>query len=177
MRFQYRTRAHDDIAEIYRYRSEEHSPQVAAYVAAAIRAAVEMLAAHPEFGSKTDHRVGVRRWPMTEYPYTIFYVIHSQIETIDIVRVLANARVRAGRYDSGGRPRASAVPSRRAQGGATGAAKGDCTDRTDEVGRRFGDEAGRGRLRRPRRGEGEYSGKCSTKIRWTSGSGTWRRQS
>jgi plasmid stabilization system protein ParE len=48
------------------------TPQVAARVEAAIRATVEMLAAHPEFGSKTDHRVAVRRWPMTEYPYTIF---------------------------------------------------------------------------------------------------------
>ena len=93
MRVQYRTQARDDIAEIHDYRSNEHSPDVAMHVELAIRAAIEMLAAHPEFGRKTDHKHAVRRWPMSEYPYTIFYMIDWHIDTITIVRAVQSGRV------------------------------------------------------------------------------------
>jgi plasmid stabilization system protein ParE len=94
MRVQYRTRARDDIAEIYDYRAREHSANVAARVEGAIRRAIEMLARRPEFGSKTNHRHPVRRWPMHEYPYAIFYTVDRDLDVITILRVVASARVK-----------------------------------------------------------------------------------
>lgn len=93
MRVQYGTRARDDIADIHEYRSREHSPAVANHVELAIRASIEMLAEHPEFGRKTDHEHSVRRWPMNEYPYSIFYSIDWHLDAITIVRVVASSRV------------------------------------------------------------------------------------
>jgi plasmid stabilization system protein ParE len=94
MRVQYLARARDDIAAIYEYRIKHHSVATAGHIEVAIRASIEMLAANPEFGRTTDHRRAVRRWPMSEYPYTIYYQIDGEISTITIVRVIASGRVR-----------------------------------------------------------------------------------
>ena len=72
MRVRFRAKALDDIAAIYLFRSAAHGVEVAARVEAAIFASTELLSRYPELGSKTDHKAGVRRWPMTQYDYTIF---------------------------------------------------------------------------------------------------------
>jgi plasmid stabilization system protein ParE len=52
----------------------------------AIFATTELLARHPELGIKTDYAANVRRWPMTQYDYAIFYRVGK--EDLDILRVL-----------------------------------------------------------------------------------------
>jgi len=66
---------------------------VAEKVEAAIFAAANWLGEHPEFGSKTDE-ANVRRWPMTDFRYTIFCVIDKEAEGIDVVRIMDARRVR-----------------------------------------------------------------------------------
>ena len=93
MTVQFRAKALDDVNSIYRYRMTEHSAEVAAHVEAGIFATTKMLCRHPEFGTKTDHTF-VRRWPMMEYDYTIFYLIDWKDEALDILRVVDGRRVR-----------------------------------------------------------------------------------
>ena len=92
MRVLFRAKALDDIACIYLFRSTAQSVYVAAHVEAAIFATVELLGRHPELGSKTDHEAGVRRWPMTQYDYAIFYWVSD--EALDILRVVDGKLVR-----------------------------------------------------------------------------------
>jgi plasmid stabilization system protein ParE len=56
-------------------------------------AAADWLGEHPEFGSKTDE-VDVRRWPMTDFRYTIFYVIEREEDAIEVLRIMDARRVR-----------------------------------------------------------------------------------
>jgi plasmid stabilization system protein ParE len=90
----YSMRALDDIDRIVEYRAREHSLRVAGRVKAAIRAAIDLFAANPEFRNETDHRRAMRRWPMGEYPYTIFYSGDRSLDAITIVRVIASAQVK-----------------------------------------------------------------------------------
>ena len=60
----------------------------------AIRAAIDLLAANPEIGNETNHERAVRRWPIREYPYAIFYSVDRSLDAITIVRVIASARVK-----------------------------------------------------------------------------------
>jgi plasmid stabilization system protein ParE len=92
MRVRFRAKALDDIASIYLFRSSAHGAEVAAHVEAAILATTELLGRHPELGIKTDHKARVRRWPMTQYDYAIFYRIGE--EGLDILRVLDGNVVR-----------------------------------------------------------------------------------
>ena len=92
MRVRFRATALDDVASIYLFRSTEHSPTVAMNVESAIFATTELLARHPELGIETDHKAGVRRWPMTQYDYASFYRISK--ESLDILRVLDSKVVR-----------------------------------------------------------------------------------
>jgi plasmid stabilization system protein ParE len=57
------------------------------------RLAADRLGEHPEFGSKTDE-VDVRRWPMTDFRYTIFYVIERDEHAIEVLRIMDARRVR-----------------------------------------------------------------------------------
>ena len=57
------------------------------------RLAGDRLGEHPEFGSKTDE-VDVRRWPMTDFRYTIFYVIEREEDAIEVLRIMDARRVR-----------------------------------------------------------------------------------
>jgi hypothetical protein len=36
----------------------------------------------------------VRRWPMSDFRYTIFYLIDREVDAIDIVRIMDARRVR-----------------------------------------------------------------------------------
>jgi|KBSSwiStaDraftv2_1062776.scaffolds.fasta_scaffold407924_4 plasmid stabilization system protein ParE len=92
MRVRFRAKALDDIAIIYLFRSTAHSTEVAARVEGAIFSSTELLGRYPELGSKTDHKAGVRRWPMTQYDYASFYRISK--ESLDILRVLDSKVVR-----------------------------------------------------------------------------------
>jgi plasmid stabilization system protein ParE len=86
MKVRFRARALDDIASIFQFRSIRHSREVAARVEAAIFATTKLLGRHPELGTRTDHKAEVRRWPMTDYDYTVFYLIDKG--SLDVLRVL-----------------------------------------------------------------------------------------
>src|SRR5438045_3026247 len=86
MKVRFRAKALDDIASIFLFRSRRHSPEVEARVEAAIFATTKLLGRHPELGSRTDHKAQVRRWPMTDYDYTVFYLIDKV--WLDVLRVL-----------------------------------------------------------------------------------------
>jgi len=92
MNVRYRARALDDVHAIHQWRARQ-STDVAEKVEAAIFAAADWLGEHPKFGSKTDE-VNVRRWPMTDFRYTIFYVIDREGEAIDVLRIMDARRVR-----------------------------------------------------------------------------------
>ena len=92
MNVRYRTRALEDVHEIYQWRARQ-STEIAEKVEAAVFAASDWLGEHPEFGSKTDEP-NVRRWPMTDFRYTIFYIIDREAEAIDVLRVMDARRVR-----------------------------------------------------------------------------------
>lgn len=92
MKVRYRARALEDVDGIYQWRAR-HSSNVAGKVEVAVLAAAEWLGEHPEFGTKTDRR-DVRRWPMTDFRYTIFYLIDTDGDAIDVLRVMDGRRVR-----------------------------------------------------------------------------------
>ena len=58
----------------------------------AIFGACDMLGEHIGFGSVTDER-DVLRWPLTEYPYTIFYFLNRREHGVEILRVVHSKRV------------------------------------------------------------------------------------
>ena len=92
MNVRYRARALEDIDRIYEWRARQ-SADIAEKIEAALFAAGDWLGEHPECGTMTDE-VGVRRWPMTDFRYTIFYIIDREKETIDILRVMDGRQVR-----------------------------------------------------------------------------------
>jgi Plasmid stabilization system protein len=92
MKVRYRARALEDIDDIYEWLAR-HSSNVAVKVEAALMAATEWLGKHPELGTMTDE-ANVRRWPMPEFRYTIFYRVDRHDETVDVLRVMAARRVR-----------------------------------------------------------------------------------
>ena len=73
MKIRYRARALEDVQAIYNWRVRQSS-DIAKKVEATVFAAVGWLGEHPEFGTKTDEP-NVRRWPMTDFHCTIFYVL------------------------------------------------------------------------------------------------------
>jgi plasmid stabilization system protein ParE len=92
MNVNYRARALKDVHAIYQWRARQ-STDVAEKVEAAIFAAADWLGEHLKFGSKTDE-ANVRRWPMTDFRYTIFYVIDREAKAIDVLRIMDARRVR-----------------------------------------------------------------------------------
>jgi plasmid stabilization system protein ParE len=92
MRVRYRATALEDVDGIYLWRARQ-STNVAEKVEAAVLAAAEWLGEHPEFGTMTDQN-NVRRWPMTDFRYTIFYLIDREVDAIDILRIMDARRVR-----------------------------------------------------------------------------------
>jgi plasmid stabilization system protein ParE len=92
MMVRYRSRAQEDVADIYD-RIARDSATAAQRVENTIRRAVGMLATEPELCVDIGHQQ-TRRWPMTEYKYTVFYGVDWAAEYIEIVRVVESARVR-----------------------------------------------------------------------------------
>jgi plasmid stabilization system protein ParE len=92
MNVRYRARALDDIDGIYEWVARR-SVRIAADVEAAILTAAEWLGEHAEMGAITDEP-NVRRWPMPEFRYTIFYLLEREQDRVDILRVLDGRRVR-----------------------------------------------------------------------------------
>ena len=90
MSARYRARALADIDAIHAWRARQ-SPELANRVEAAIFAAADWLDDHPNLGSKTDDP-HVRRWPMTDFQYTIFYRMDEV--AIDVLRIMDAGRVR-----------------------------------------------------------------------------------
>ena len=82
----------EDVDRIYRWLAV-HSEEFAARVEEAVLAATDLLGEHPEFGTITNHE-DVRRWPMTDFRYTIFYFIDWEKDRIDILRIIDARRVR-----------------------------------------------------------------------------------
>jgi plasmid stabilization system protein ParE len=89
MSVRYRASALADIDAIYEWRVRQ-SPELANKIESAIFAAGDWLGRHPNLGSKTDEP-DVRRWPMTDFQYTIFYRIEE--EAIDVLRIMDAGRV------------------------------------------------------------------------------------
>ena len=92
MNVRYRARALQDVDGIYQWLAR-HSTNVAEKVEAALMAAAEWLGEHPELGTMTDE-ANVRRWPMPEFRYTIFYLVDRDDEALDVLRVIDGRRVR-----------------------------------------------------------------------------------
>ena len=92
MNVRYRARALEDVAAIYEWRARQ-SLDIAEKVEAAIFAAAAWLGDHQKFGTRTDE-ADVRRWPMTDFRYTIFYIIDREADAIDVLRIMDARRVR-----------------------------------------------------------------------------------
>ena len=92
MMVRYRSRVREDVAGIYD-RIARDSATAAQRVENTIHRAVGMLAMEPELGVDIGHK-DTRRWPMTEYKYTIFYCVEWDKDYIDVVRVVDSSRVR-----------------------------------------------------------------------------------
>jgi plasmid stabilization system protein ParE len=92
MNVRYRARALEDVHAIRQWRTRQ-STDVAEKVGAAIFAAADWLGEHPKLGTKTDE-ANARRWPMTDFRYTIFYLIDREGAAIDVLRIMDATRVR-----------------------------------------------------------------------------------
>lgn len=91
MNLRFRATALQDIDAIYTFRARQ-SLELAERVEAAIFATVDWLGSHPEFGTKTDEQE-VRRWPMTDLRYTIFYQLNRDENALDVLRIMAGRQV------------------------------------------------------------------------------------
>ena len=91
MMVRYRARALEDIASIYD-RLAMHGREIAERVEAAVLAATDLLGERPMLGVMTDY-ANVRRWPMPDFRYAIFYRISTH-GYIDVLRVVDGRRVR-----------------------------------------------------------------------------------
>ena len=100
MNLRYRAAALEDIHTIYAWRSRQ-SPEVAERVEAAIFATVDWLATHPTLGTKTDE-ANVRRWPMTDLRYAIFYSLDQDADTLDVLRIVDGRRLRDTKHSPRG---------------------------------------------------------------------------
>src|SRR5438309_746056 len=92
MMVRYRSRAQDDIENIYD-RIARDNPPAAQRVESAIRGAGELLSRQPELGVAMGHK-DARRWPMPDYDYAIFYRSDWDENLIDVLRVVDSRQVR-----------------------------------------------------------------------------------
>lgn len=81
-----------DIGSIYDWLSMR-SADAANRVEATIFETIDFWGEHPGSGESTNER-HVHRWPMTQYPYTIFYRVRRINNFIEILRVVHGKRVR-----------------------------------------------------------------------------------
>ena len=84
--------AGEDIAAIYQSLAV-HSESFAARIESAVFEALDVFGTFPEFGVPTDE-ADVRRWPMPDFRYTIFYRLNRDKEVIEVLRIIDSKRVR-----------------------------------------------------------------------------------
>ena len=93
MSVRFRARALEDVGAIHDWRARQ-SVELAEKIESAIFAAADWLGDHKKLGTKTDE-MDVRRWPMTDFRYTIFYSIDWEGDAIDVLRIMPGKQVRA----------------------------------------------------------------------------------
>ena len=89
-----RERARRDVEETLDHHLKEAGQVVATGFVDALEAAFEHIARHPATGSpRYAHELnlpGLRAWPLTRYPYLVFYV--ERADHVDVWRVLHGHR-------------------------------------------------------------------------------------
>jgi toxin ParE1/3/4 len=89
-----RTRAEQDVDEALTYYLEEGAEAAALGFIDALQKAYAHIGRHPATGSpRYGHELslpGLRSWPLTRYPYLVFYI--EQANQIDVWRVLHQQR-------------------------------------------------------------------------------------
>jgi toxin ParE1/3/4 len=89
-----REQARRDVEDAIAYYLDEDAVSAASGLVDALEAAYAHIARHPATGSpRYAHELGLpglRSWPLTRYPYLIFYV--EQPEFVDVWRVLHDQR-------------------------------------------------------------------------------------
>ena len=91
MRLVYTEPARDDIAGIYDYNARR-SARSAARVERSIRAVCRTAADFPGASPRTN-KPNVHRTPMVRYPYTIYYRVKSDLDIVEILRVIYSSRI------------------------------------------------------------------------------------
>lgn len=89
MRIAYAPRALRDIDDILSY-VHERSPRGAHALSLALEVVIHTCALYPRAGVATDEP-HVYRWPLSRYPYAVFYREIAGGEGIEVVRVLHGA--------------------------------------------------------------------------------------
>ncbi|MCG6895848.1 MAG: type II toxin-antitoxin system RelE/ParE family toxin [Thiocapsa sp.] len=89
-----REQAHRDVEEaVAHYLTEDAGPAALGFIDA-LEKAYSQISRHPATGSpRYAHELnlpGLRSWPLTRYPYLVFYVEHP--DQIDVWRVLYGQR-------------------------------------------------------------------------------------
>jgi toxin ParE1/3/4 len=89
-----RERAHQDIEDTIAYYLGEGTEAAALGFIDALEKANTHIGRHPATGSpRYAHELnlpGLRSWPLTRYPYLVFYVEHA--DNIDVWRILHSQR-------------------------------------------------------------------------------------
>ncbi len=89
-----RAQAQEDVEQALDYYRQEAGESVALGFVAALEQAFTHVARHPATGSpRYAHEfglAGLRCWPLTRYPFLVFY--RQQADHIDVWRVLHGAR-------------------------------------------------------------------------------------
>ena len=92
MKVVFAERAQRDIGAVYDWIAP-NSPRGALRVEMEIRMACERLSHFP-FASMATDVPGIRRLPLSRYPYTIFFRVDEVRDLVEIARVVHSARVR-----------------------------------------------------------------------------------
>lgn len=89
-----RTQANRDVDDALAYYLSEDAPQAALGFIDALEKAYAQLGRHPGTGSpRYAHELnlpGLRAWPLTRYPYLVFYI--ERPDHVDVWRVLHGQR-------------------------------------------------------------------------------------
>ena len=89
-----RRRAEQDVEDALEHYIAEHTLQAALGMIAALEEASAHISRHPATGSpRYGHELdlpGLRSWPLTGYPYLVFYL--ERTDHIDVWRVLHGQR-------------------------------------------------------------------------------------
>jgi toxin ParE1/3/4 len=89
MKVVFSTLALAELDEILGYLSQR-SPLGATHVEARLRRALDHISRHPQAAEEISQRPGVRRLPLSRYPYVIYYEVID--DEVMILRILHGAR-------------------------------------------------------------------------------------